>query len=199
RRDGVELWGGECCRVERRHAACRVVHELSPRDCQRRRATGFRSRQERRGCRLARGDQLPCVDEEADGGDGRKLKLCCQGSVGTWRSVLADNSLGEQVRDRAVFWLIRRIDIIEGAVLADDDDNVLDRRCRFVTISVGALIFFLALAHCRKSEGHQYGQKQDESRAWLPLSNKGCKYHAFLQIVAGATVCVSEKRVSALC
>ena len=55
--------------------------------------------------------------------------LTAQREVGAGRAVVIDDAFGEQVVDGlACDGFVGGEDVIEGAVLADDDDHVLDRR-----------------------------------------------------------------------
>src|SRR5262249_53335720 len=68
------------------------------------------------------------ADEVGRGGDARELELLREVLVRTGRAVGVHDVLREKVRDRlAVPRLVGPVDVVEGAVLSDDDDEVLDR------------------------------------------------------------------------
>src|SRR5262249_48970355 len=92
--------------------------------------------QERRIGSLARVNQLPGVDEEAQRVDVLDLKLPRQIGIRAWRTIGLDDAPGKKVPDTAVLWLICSIDIVEGAVLTDDNDYVFNWCCGVLTIAV---------------------------------------------------------------
>src|SRR5262249_21756234 len=74
----------------------------------------------------------PCADEElAEIGRRRDLELMALGKILARCAIGIDDALGQQVQHLLVpaFWYVGGEQVIEAAVLADDDDDVLDRAC----------------------------------------------------------------------
>jgi hypothetical protein len=56
------------------------------------------------------------------------------------RAVLVYDAFGQQVQDRiAALWHVGAVEVIKAAVLADDDDHVLDRCRRVRRCLIGAM------------------------------------------------------------
>src|SRR5262249_27861191 len=73
--------------------------------------------------------ELIRVDEVERWNDARELELLREVLVRAGRAVGVHDVLREQVRDRlAVPRRVGPVDVVERAVLSDDDDEVLDRR-----------------------------------------------------------------------
>jgi len=88
--------------------------------------------------------ELGAVGEGAGAGgsavDGREL--CREGVVGTRLTIGFYDAFGEEVGDGLAFlWLVSGVDVIKGAVLTDDDDDVLDGSggCRCGGLGVSGL------------------------------------------------------------
>ena len=70
------------------------------------------------------------------------------GEIRTWRAIGIDDAFGQEIQHllSLVFWHISGEEVIEAAILADDDDNVLDRGGRLDAID-SPVGFVIAVAN----------------------------------------------------
>ena len=114
--------------VEGRCRIDRIILELSECLGLRRRAARLRGRQKRISGFVGI-DQRVRADEIGNRIDGLDLELLGQSPVGPWRAIRVDNTPRQQVPNvLATFRHIGGIKIVEGAVLADHHDQMLDGR-----------------------------------------------------------------------
>src|ERR1043166_1838889 len=175
----MKLSEREGFRVERRRGIGGGFQELAERYGLRRRPAGFRRWEKRRIGGLAGANQLSGIDKVADRVDGLELELRRQTGIRTGRSVRMNDAFGEQVRHCPVLGHVSGVNIVERAILADDDDDVLDGclggpfLCAF-----GTAVF----AECRLRQHHQHGQEQTDS--CVPLWGLMPEYHLYFSLVA---------------
>jgi hypothetical protein len=72
---------------------------------------------------------IRAAEEFAAIGGGHDLELMGLGEIRTWRAIGIDDAFGQKVQHMLslLFWHISSEKVIEAAILADDDDDMLDR------------------------------------------------------------------------
>jgi hypothetical protein len=72
---------------------------------------------------------IRAAEEFAAIGGGHHLELMGLGEIRTWRAIGMDDAFGQKVQHllSLLFWHISSEKVVEGAILADDDDDMLDQ------------------------------------------------------------------------